>query len=865
MPGAKTPSEPAEGGNGAIGLRTRLWTENTRRGVGENAKSIVVGVRQQLSNASLLLGFSFCYLATTKSADAQEAISATIGSGLLNSTEIIMLSVFGGAMSFALLSAFWLIRERARILGVNSDLRHRLFDLRAGNERLEALVNVADQRIVVWNGTEDRPLILGDLASTHGVPDNREEFLAFGRWLKAESAIGFEKALRRLRSDAEAFDLPLVTVNNGVLEAQGRTSGSHAFVRFIELSAERKTMVKLEAEHARLNATFDTIQSLFETLPNPVWLRDATGELFWVNAAYAKAVDCDDNAQAVEQRLELLDSAERREVGRAQAKSQAFHGELPAVVAGDRRVLDVAEVRSDTGSAGMATDRSELEAVRATLKQTISTHAQTLDYLATAIAMFDAKQHLLFYNSSFQKLWDLPEGFLESKPSNAQVLDAIRAEKKLPEFPDWRKWRESQLEIYQALEAHEDWWHLPDGETLRVIVNPHSQGGATWVFENVTEQLALQSNYNALMRTQGETLDNLTEAVAVFGLDGKLRLCNPAFTKIWGLDKKQVHTGLHISALSKICGEQVSEGKDWVEIASAITDIEQEAGDISGRFETIDGAAIDYAIVRLPEGQIMLALVDMTDSVNVERALKDRNEALEQSDRLKSRFIEHVSYEFRAPLTSIAGFSELLATPYTGKLNAKQSEYVEHISSSADTLRILIDDILDLATADAGAMVLEMESIDLHEAVQQCVEDFDDRISAKGIRVKTAIASAAESLKADRQRMQQILSHLLANAISFSPDGGEIDIAARHFAEMLELSVCDQGPGVAEEDRGAIFDRFEVRTGGNRRKGAGLGLSIVKSFVELHGGSVHVEAAGERGARFVCRFPLSADEVRKAA
>ena len=776
-----------------------------------------------------------------------------------------MLAVFGGAMSFALLSAFWLIRERARMLGVNKDLRHRLSDLKAGNERLEALVNVTDQRIVVWNGNDERPLILGKLQHARGVPESREEFLAFGRWLKPESAIGFEKALRKLRSDAETFDLPLVTGKGDVLEAQGRTSGSHAFVRFIELSSERGAMVKLEADHARLNATFDTIQSLFETLPSPVWLRDAAGELFWVNAAYARAVDCEDNKQAIERRLELLDSAERREVGRAQAETNAFHGELPAVVAGDRRVLDVAEVRSDAGSAGMATDRSEIEAVRETLRQTTSTHAQTLDYLATAIAMFDAKQHLQFYNSSFQKLWDLPAGFLESKPSNAQVLDAIRAEQKLPEFPDWRKWRETQLEIYRALEAREDWWHLPGGETLRVIVNPHTQGGATWVFENVTEQLELQSNYNALMRTQGETLDNLTEAVAVFGLDGKLRLRNPAFAKIWNVDQDQIQTGMHISALSKLCQPRIADSGNWDRITAALTGIEQERDDIAGRFETVGGDAIDYAIVRLPEGQTMLALVDMTDSVNVERALKERNEALEQSDRLKSRFLEHVSYELRAPLTSIAGFSELLATPQTGRLNTKQGEYVAHISESADTLRLIIDNILDLATVDAGAMVLDVEQVDLHEAIAQCISDLGERIDAKGVRIESKIAPEAGTMRADRQRLRQILSHLLANAISFSPDGGRIDIDAKHFADALELSVSDQGPGVAEEDRETIFDRFEGRTSGNRRKGAGLGLSIVKSFVELHGGEVHVETAGKRGARFVCRFPLSSDDFQKAA
>ncbi len=192
-------------------------------------------------------------------------------------------------------------------------------------------------------------------------------------------------------------------------------------------------------------------------------------------------------------------------------------------------------MKTQAGYAGIAIDRNEVESVRATLKQTIATHAHTLDHLATAVAMFDKDRRLQFYNSSFQKLFGLAPSFLESQPDNAQVLDAIRAERKLPEVPDWRKWREGQLEIYKALEAREDWWHMPDGRTLRVVVNPHNQGGATWVFENVTEQLELRTNYNSLMQIQGETLDNLSEAVAVFGSDGRLKLCNPAFQSIWNL------------------------------------------------------------------------------------------------------------------------------------------------------------------------------------------------------------------------------------------------------------------------------------------------------------------------------------------
>ncbi|GIL01765.1 MAG: alkaline phosphatase [Alphaproteobacteria bacterium] len=796
---------------------------------------------------------------------AQTGVAEGFVAGLFSSNNIILLAVFGGAMSFALLSASWLILERGRITSENAEMKARIADLRAANERIEALVNVADQRIVVWNGSDDSPAIMGRLSTASGAPQERAEFLAFGRWLSPDSAISFESALKRLRGGAEAFDLPLVTRKGGVIEAQGRTSGRFAFVRFVELSGERSALSRLEAEHARLMATFDTIQALFDLLRMPVWLKDSSGEIYWANRAYAEAVDRPDGEAAVRDRLQLLDSFERREVAAAERERGFFQGPLPAVVSGDRRILDVAEAKTAAGAAGIAVDRGEIEAVRAMLRQTVASHRQTLDHLATPIAMFDRQQRLQFCNSSFQKLWSLGEGFLAGQPTNAQVLDAFREARKLPERPDWRKWRDGQLEIYQAVEPRHEFWHLADGQTLRVIANPHSEGGVTWVFEDVTEQLALQSNYNALMRVQGETLDHLAEAVAVFGPDGRLRLCNPAFSELWRLEAGLALAGTHVSALSGACRARLVANEEWDAIAAAITDVDEMRGEKGGRLETVDGKVLDYGLVPLPEGQSMLTLVDMTAAVNEERALKERNEALEQSDLIKSRFLQHVSYELRVPLTSIAGFAEMLTMPETGRLNAKQSEYVGHVTSAAGTLKSMIDDILDLTTIDAGAMALDIAPTRLAPLIDSCLAQLDERMRAHAIETGISIEPGAEMLMTDPDRGRQILLNLLANAVAASPDGGTVTITAAPVGDMIEIAVADQGPTVPREERQRVFDRFEARAGARRGRGSGLSLPIVKSFVELHGGTVHVEDADGRGARFVCRFPHDREAARAAA
>ena len=784
------------------------------------------------------------------------------------SVEITMLAIFGGAMSFALLSASWLIRERSRISGDNQALRSRLSILRASHERSDALVNITDQRIVVWDGTEQNPEILGSLSSTVGVPQNHAAFLAFGTWLRADSASDFEKAVRDLRLNAASFDLPLQTRNGGILEVQGRTSGGHAFVRFIELGGERAALAKLETDHARLLSTIDCVQKLFEKVDMPIWLKDKENKLFWANQAYADAVDAKDGETAVSQDIQLFDSAERNEIAASHQLSSHYSGRLPAVISGDRRNLDVVDITAENGGAGIAIDRSDVDTVQNTLSKTIESHAKMLDQLATAVAIFDNSKHLQFANTSFQKLWSLEPGMLEiSKgkgPSHGEILDAMLDSGKLPEQPDWRKWRGEQLAVYQALEQSEGWWHLPDGTTLRVISSPQAQGGTTWTFEDVSEQLALESNYNALVKVQGETLDHLHEGVAVFGSDGKLRLSNPVFSAMWGFEENpQSLQGKHVSGLLKSIGRRIDNPDILENIVREITGLNDTRETLEGRLELDDGVIIDFILVPLPQAQSMLTFADKTDSINVERALEQRAEALEASDHLKSRFIQHVSYELRAPLTSISGFGELLTNGTLGKLNSKQNEYLGHINEASDTLKAIVDDILDLATMDAGVMDLDLQKIGLEETIQNSLKGLTSQIREHDLTVN--VAGNNISLIADRDRLQQILYNLASNAVNFSPDGGIINIAAAIVGSDIEISIADEGPGVPENMRQSIFDRFESGGVANQRHGTGLGLSIVQSLIKLHGGEVYVENSPKGGARFVCRFPQKQIQALNAA
>ncbi len=789
------------------------------------------------------------------SALADPASSSALVDGL-TLAQIVMMVALVGTVSFAVISVIALIRARNRAETENAALRVEIGDLRAGADRAEALVNEEDQRLVAWAAPGEPPLIAGNLPASAGAPNDRAVFVAFGTWLQPESASHLDHLIARMRENGEPFTQVVTSKNGHLIEVRGRTVGGSAVARFRDLSGDRLALVKMQASHDHLVAEVETMRAMLAAAPMPIWLRDASGALVWVNAAYAAAVEATDAAEAVAHGLELLDSTARQMIATTHAENPVFAQRLPAIVAGTRRIFDVADIASTDGSAAIATDVTEAESAQAALRREISFHARTLDQLRTAVAIFGPDQRLKSCNAAYRALFGLDAAFLDSAPDEAAVLDRLRAGRKLPEQADFRRWRTDLLSAYRSPESKEHWWHLPDGQTLRVIANPHPQGGMTWIYENVTEQLDLESRYNALVSVQGETLDHLSEGVAVFGSDGRLRLYNPSFAAIWSLDPALFETAPHVSDIVAACRRPNDDETMWRRFTASVAGLDENRSSISGRMEHVDGRVIDYATVPLPDGQTMVTFVDVSATVQVERALVERNEALETANSLKNAFIHHVSYELRSPLTNIIGFSQLLSDEQIGPLNEKQREYVGYISSSSATLLAIVNDILDLTTIDAGIMELDLDEVDTAETIASAVDAMHDRVSDAEVRVETHVAPDAARFIADGKRVQQILYNLLANAVGFSRRGDLVVISAERVDDMIEFAISDQGPGIPRDFIGNAFDRFASMPRGSGRGGVGLGLSIVRSFVVLHGGTVEIESEEGVGSTVKVRLPI---------
>ncbi|APG82842.1 sensor protein DivL [Sinorhizobium americanum CCGM7] len=787
--------------------------------------------------------------------DAAAQASAPVARSIFGTSEVVTFSVLIGVISAAMLSAIWLIRQRGNIEAENRALRSDLSDANQRISRFQALIADKNRRIVVWDGLAERPEFLGQLPLETGAPQDDRDFLAFGRWIRPQSAGQLEKAIEALRAQAQSFDLVLETQRNEVLEAQGRVSGGRAFVRFIALNNLRAELAELKLERDQLHSSLSTFRTLLDAIDLPVWQRGADGKLEWVNEAYAEAVEARSPAAATAEARELLATAAREKIRAVSTLETPYRDKVSTVVKGNRTFFDVVDARTPAGSAGVAIDVSGIEAVREELARTLKSHAETLDHLATPVAIFDGNQRLQFYNQAFQRLWELDMGFLERKPDNGEVLDRLRAGGKLPEPLNWKQWKANALSVYQALDTQSDLWHLPNGQTLRVFATARPQGGATWVFENLTEKVDLETRYNTLVQVQGETIDHLAEGVAVFGPDGRLRLSNPAFRAIWGISEAEAKPGTHIRSVEQACLPSYDQPDGWKRFAHIITSFDDERPSSRGILELRTGLILDYAVIPLPNAQTMLTFVNITDSVRVERALTEKNDALRKADALKNDFVHHVSYELRSPLTNIIGFADLLKTPAFGELNGRQAEYVDHIATSSSLLLTIVNDILDLATVDAGIVELDMSEVNLIDLLDDIAQQMAERLVESGASLRIDAPDNLGRITADQQRLKQVFIKLLTNAANFAPEGSTIDLKCRREGNDFVFSVTDTGPGIPQDVLNTVFNRFESY---GQRGGAGLGLSIVESFVSLHHGTVSIRSKEGEGTEVTCRIP-SAD------
>ncbi|WP_074381180.1 PAS domain-containing sensor histidine kinase [Bartonella doshiae] len=713
----------------------------------------------------------------------------------------------------------------------------------------EWLLEVTGQYLLIWENPTALPRVVGNIPALQKAGIHQQNFQCFEQWLEENSLRELNHALNQLRCQCHTFELSVTTTNNMLLQVTGVIAGSTAIARFQDISPQQSEIAHLQKDIAQILTELRMQRNLLDLIQEPVWIRDYEGKVCFINRAFRELTGFQEGNS------EVIDLFNETTQNKTDDTETVFQEHVHTVIDGERRRFHLTRITTSEGMAAFAHDDSTYENLANELRRVLQNHCETLDQISTAVAIFDTNQKLKFCNQAFKILWPLESSFLESEPNHTLLLERLREKGLIGEHPDWRAWKEEIFKAYQQTESNQQIWNLPDGRTVRVISSPHPQGGVTWLYENLTEKIDLERRYNTLIKIQGETLDKLSEGVVVFGTDGRLCLSNPSLSKLWSLPYNLLVEGTHITQLQNHCSSQ-TVGKEWDKFTQFITGFAEKRDTYSGRMDLKNGTIIDYTVVPLPNGQTMLTFVNVTDTVHVARALQEKNEALENADRLRNEFVQHVSYELRTPLTNIIGFSDILRDQIFGSINERQKEYLGHIHSESDTLLNIVNDILDLATLDAGIMELDIQLVNIADAMIHAVARVEERLNGRHITLLQQISPSLNVISADATRLHQIFVNVLSNAINFAAEASTIEFCVDEQDDNIVFSVHNEGSDIPEDILDRIFKRFSSHSHHGGRAGAGLGLSLVKSFVELHGGHVEILTGAGQGTTVKCFFPI---------
>lgn len=669
----------------------------------------------------------------------------------------------------------------------------------------------------------------------------------------------FEHHVRRFLSQNESFQISLKTADElKTFRITGTVGSDLAQIEqfhvlwFEDISDHHFELSSAQNKSAELQNESEKLSHILNSIDDPVWLYDHNGRIILCNPAYESLVqDKQENIITTQKEISFIKKQGQKTLkelalstfdSKLDSEEQRF-----ANVGGDRKSYLVrCNYINSNYVLGIAKDKTREDEMAKESERNISAYRGFMEHLRAGIALFSTDHRLQFYNSSFSQLWQLDELYLNSKPKLGDVLERLREQRRLPEQADFKRYKQGWIDMFTGLIApQEDMMYLPDGTALRQLVVAHPTGGLMMMFEDVTSRLQLESSYNTLIAVQKETLDNLAEGVAAYGGDGRLKLWNPAYARMWKLNPEDMEGEPHINRLvEKMLRLFNTEDQDNARENLLSQALNRSMRD--GLIRRNDDTVIEFAAVPLPDGGILVTHIDITDTIRVENALRDKTAALETAERLKLDFLANVSYQLRTPLNAIIGFTEILDKEYFGSLNERQKEYTKGLGEAGARLMSLINDILDLSTIEAGYMTLESNEFDVFAVLKGLHELTQEWARSQRIEVELSCDSTIGTIHADERRIKQVLLNLIRNAIEFTPAGGRIILKALRHDSTLSLSVIDSGPGIATQDQERVFKPFEKTNearddgDGNVRGGAGLGLTLVKNIIELHHGKVEL-------------------------
>lgn len=718
----------------------------------------------------------------------------------------------------------------------------------------------ASPRLAQWLGLDAVPQYLSELDTGQ-------------RGLPAEKLTELAEAVRRTQKTAAPFRMAVTPRNStrslalrGHLADPQVSPGGAALVWVFDFSDSESELSRLREEAARARGDFTALVSLIEAAPMPMWFRRPDGELQLVNHAYVAAVGARDAESVVAQGIELIeavDGVSPAEVARkARQKGAPVERTVSATIDGQRRALRVSDLPlGEDGIAGYAVDIQDMEEMSRSFRAFRDAQRALLDQLSAGVAQFDSKRRLVFANQPFQRLFKMSARMLQDPPAFERLLDAARDAGRVPEARDFPAWRREKAAWFVSSTANEEAWTLPDGSHMRIVAQPVPDGGLLLIVEDRTEQLRLSAMRDTLLRTRTATFDSLFESVAVFAPDGRMQLWNRRFAADWGLDSDFLDTHPHVETLLKKIAPRLKRPVEAGTVGDVVKAATLDRAQRGGRIALADGRILEFAGVPLPDGNGLLAVLDITDSQKAEDALRESNAALIEADAIKTRFLASMSYELRNPLNSIGGYAEMLQLGLGGDLTEAGREYVGSILEASATLGEQIDGLLDLSQSEAGMLPLKKEEIELMPFLRDVAEERAARLRKAGLTLDLRADGLMRPVMADRRRLARAVGNLIDNAIAAAPRGSRVLVQASRRktgegSDVARILVQDRGAGMDNRSLARALEGMKVSADGKSvERRQGLGLPLARQLVEAHGGTLRLQSEPGKGTSAIVDLP----------
>ncbi len=699
------------------------------------------------------------------------------------------------------------------------------------------------------------------------VPAFVSELTAADGGLEPDDAALLAQEIASAQRAGKSFALPVrglgssrLLLVRGAPAGPGLAESGGVVLWIFDATDSQKEIQGLTTQVEQLRDALEALAGLVEAAPFPMWHRTPDLRLSLVNSAYVRAVDGVDARDVIMQGVELVESVggvpPEAAAADAMARDELVERMVPATIKGERRTMRVVDVPlGEAGIAGYAVDQHELEQARVEHRRLEAAQRDLLDRLSAGVARFGPDRALRFWNQPFISLFGLRQESLADAPLFERVLDEMRDARRLPEHRDFPAWRTERRNWFLSPEPIEENWLLQDGTHLRVYAQPLPDGGLLLIFEDRTEQVQLSSARDTLLRVRTATFDNLFESIGVFSADGRLQMWNSRFRTIWGANEEMLATHPRIDDLMREVQSRLAKPQQSNLVRELVRAATVERKQRVGHVGFADGRIFEFAAIPLPDGNALFTMLDVTDSRRVEQVLRDRNEALEQADKIKTAFVTNMSYELRTPLTTIAGFAEMMSAGYAGELSESARDYVDGILQSTGRLSMLIDNVLDLTQGEAGTLPIDRSAVDLATVARASADRLRAEASAKGIDLAVQIEASLGSVQGDARRIGQAIDHLLENALQYCSRGARVLLHGDGGIDKARIVISDNGPGIPSDQQGAIFDpvaRAEQARAGSK---AGIGLPLARQLAQAHGGTLQLVSEKGKGTMVVIELP----------